>query len=146
MIALYPGAFKPPHRGHFEVVKRLLKGNHGGQVYTKDSGAEASAKTLAGHKGKAEKINKVIVFPGGGERNGITKEESMAIWKIYAKYLPGIEILDGEKNPMFAAKDYAAANEAEQFYAITGIRDESDVADLKRITTFTHDLKTCYLH
>lgn len=136
MIALYPGAFKPPHRGHFEVVKRLLKGNHGGQVYTKDSGAEASAKALAGHKGKAEKINKVIVFPGGGERNGITKEESMAIWKIYAKYLPGIEILDGEKNPMFAAKDYAAANEAEQFYAITGIRDESDVADLKRITTF----------
>ena len=24
MIALYPGAYKPPHRGHFEVVKKLL--------------------------------------------------------------------------------------------------------------------------
>ena len=136
MIALYPGAFKPPHRGHFEVVKRLLKGNHGGHIYTKDSGAEAGAKALAGQKGKVEKITKVIVFPGGGERNGITKGESMAIWKIYAKYLPGIEVVDGEKNPMFAAKDYAAANEGEQFYAVTGIRDESDFADLKRITTF----------
>jgi hypothetical protein len=136
MIALYPGAFKPPHRGHFEVVKRLLKGNHGGHIYTKDSAPDASAKALAGQKGKVEKITKVIVFPGGGERNGITKGESMAIWKIYAKYLPGVEVLDGEKNPMFAAKDYAAANEGEQFYAVTGIRDESDVADLRRITTF----------
>ena len=136
MIALYPGAFKPPHRGHFEVVKRLLKGNHGGHVYNKDSGAEAGAKALAGQKGKVEKITKVVVFPGGGERNGITKGESMAIWKIYAKYLPGIEVRDGEKNPMFAAKDYAAANEGENFYAVTGIRDESDFADLKRITTF----------
>ena len=25
---------------------------------------------------KVEKINKVLVFPGGGERNGITKAES----------------------------------------------------------------------
>ena len=23
-IALFPGAFKPPHKGHFEVVKQLL--------------------------------------------------------------------------------------------------------------------------
>ena len=136
MIALYPGAFKPPHRGHFEVVKRLLKGNHGGHIYTKDSAADASAKAFAGHKGKVEKISKVIVFAGGGERNGITKGESMAIWKIYAKYLPGIEVRDGENNPMFAAKDYVSANEEQQFYAVTGIRDESDVADLRRITTF----------
>ena len=24
-IALYPGAFKPPHKGHFDVVKKLLE-------------------------------------------------------------------------------------------------------------------------
>ncbi len=24
-IAIFPGAFKPPHKGHFEVVKKLLK-------------------------------------------------------------------------------------------------------------------------
>ena len=138
MIALYPGAFKPPHRGHFEVVKRLLKGNHGGQIYTKDSASDAGTKALAGQSGKVEKINKVIVFPGGGERNGITKGESIAIWKIYAKYLPGIEVRDGEKNPMFAAKDYAKANPNEPFYAITGVRDESDFTDLKRITTFNN--------
>ena len=136
MIALYPGAFKPPHRGHFEVVKSLLSGNHGGKVYDIDSYAEAGASVLQGKGDKLEKINKVLVFIGGGERNGITKEESMAVWKIYAKYLPGLEIMDGEKNPMFAAKDYAKANPQDNFYAITGVRSEEDINDLKRVTTF----------
>ena len=136
MIALYPGAFKPPHRGHFEVVKSLLNGKHGGKVYDIDSYAEAGASVLQGKGDKLEPINKVLVFIGGGERNGITKEESMAVWKIYAKYLPGLEIMDGEKNPMFAAKDYAKANPQDNFYAITGVRSEEDISDLKRVTTF----------
>ena len=137
MIALYPGAFKPPHRGHFEVVKRLLKGNHGGQIYTKDSGAEAGAKALAGQAGKIEKIDKVVIFLGGGERNGITKGESKAIWDIYAKYLGNIEIVDGQKNPMMEAKEYAKARPEENFYAVTGVRGEEDFVDLRRISTFT---------
>ena len=136
MIALYPGAFKPPHRGHFEVVKRLLNGNHGGHVYSIDNYQDVGTKALTGKEGKVDKINKVIVFPGGGERNGITKGEAIAIWQMYAKYLPGLEVMDGQKNPMFAAKDYAKANTEDKFYAITGIRDESDFSDLKRITTF----------
>ena len=138
MIALYPGAFKPPHRGHFEVVKSLLNGTHNGQVYTKDNYKDAGASSLSGKKSIVDKINKVIVFPGGGERNGITKGESIAIWKIYSKYLPGIEVVDGEKNPMFAAKEYAKANTDKDFYAITGIRSEEDLVDLRRITTFTN--------
>ena len=138
MIALYPGAFKPPHRGHFEVVKSLLNGTHNGQVYTKDNYKDAGASSLSGKKSIVDKIDKVIVFPGGGERNGITKGESIAIWKIYSKYLPGIEVVDGEKNPMFAAKEYAKANTDKDFYAITGIRSEEDLVDLRRITTFTN--------
>lgn len=136
MIALYPGAFKPPHRGHFEVVKSLLNGNHGGKVYDIESYIDAGTSVLQGSGDELEKINKVIVFIGGGTRNGITKEESMAVWKIYAKYLPGLVVMDGEKNPMFAAKDYAKANPSQKFYAITGIRAEEDLVDLKRVTTF----------
>ena len=136
MIALYPGAFKPPHRGHFEVVKSLLNGKHGGKVYDIDSYADVGASALKGEADKLNPINKVLVFIGGGERNGITKEESMAVWKVYAKYLPGLEIKDGEKNPMLAAKDYAKANSQDSFYAITGVRSEEDLNDLKRITTF----------
>ena len=47
MIALYPGAFKPPHRGHFEVVKSLLQGNHGGKV--KDPFDDFSGPQNIGH-------------------------------------------------------------------------------------------------
>ena len=54
MIALYPGAFKPPHRGHFEVVKSLLNGTHGGKVYDIDSYAEAGIGALKGEQDKVQ--------------------------------------------------------------------------------------------
>lgn len=135
-IALYPGAFKPPHKGHFEVVKKLLDGSYNGQVYDIDDYQEKGASVLKQDKTSKPSIDKVVVFPGGGERNGITKEEAHEIWEIYSKYIPGIVIEDGQKNPMFAAKDYAKANPKEEFYAVTGIRGEDDLVDLKRVTTF----------
>ena len=56
MIALYPGAFKPPHRGHFEVVKRLLKGNHGGHVYSIDNYQDVGNKALSGKEMVLQKV------------------------------------------------------------------------------------------
>ena len=136
MIALYPGAFKPPHRGHFEVVKSLLNNTHGGKVYDINNYSDAGISALAGKKDTLNSINKVLVFVGEGSRNGITKEESIAVWNIYSKHIPGVEILDGGSNPMIAAKDYAKNNEDSNFYAVTGIRGEEDLVDLKRVTTF----------
>ena len=136
MIALYPGAYKPPHRGHFNVVKSLLDGSYNGTVYNKDNYQEKGHSLLKGEPNKKPDISKVLVFVGAGERNGITKEESMSIWNLYAKYLGNVEILDGEKNPMFAAKEYAQANPDEDFVAVAGLRGEEDFVDLKRVTTF----------
>ncbi len=136
MIALYPGAFKPPHRGHFEVIKSLLKGTHKGKVYDVGNYKDIGTQVLGGDSDEVEPINKVLVFIGGGERNGITKEESMAVWKIYAKYLPGMQLIDGDKNPLSASKEYAKINNKEKYYAITGIRSEEDMVDLRRVNTF----------
>lgn len=136
MIALYPGAYKPPHRGHFEVVKRLLNGSHKGKVYNISNYKEVGIDALKEGNSNVEPIDKVIVFIGGGERNGITPKESKAVWDIYSKYLPGVEVIIGDKNPMMAAKEYAKANPKEHFYAVTGIRSEEDLGDLRRITTF----------
>jgi hypothetical protein len=137
MIALYPGAFKPPHRGHFEVVKSLLDGSYNGTLYTKDDYKE-KASSLFNENVNKPKIDKVVVFIGGGERDGLTKEDSIAIWKVYSKYLSNVEIVDGQKNPMFAAKDYAREYPNEQFVAVTGVRGEEDFVDLKRVTTFNN--------
>ena len=136
MIALYPGAFKPPHRGHFNVVKTLLDGSYNGTIYDKDNYKEKGAELFSKGTDKKPEINKVIVFVGEGERNGIDKEEAMSIWKLYSSYLPGVEILDGGSNPMFAAKDYAQANPDTEFVSVTGIRNEKDFVDLRRVTTF----------
>ena len=136
MIALYPGAFKPPHRGHFNVVKTLLDGSYNGAIYDKDNYKEKGAELFSKVTDKKPKIDKVIVFIGEGERNGIDKQEAMSIWKLYSSYLPNVEILDGGSNPMFAAKDYAQANPDTEFVSVTGIRNEKDFVDLRRVTTF----------
>ena len=53
--ALYPGGFKPPHRGHFEVVKKLLSGTHNGKVYNFDNREKIGKQALKNeHKKLAE--------------------------------------------------------------------------------------------
>ena len=138
MIALYPGAFKPPHRGHFNVVKALLDGSYNGTVYSKDDYKDKASSLFSGESKDKPKIDKVVIFVGGGERNGIDKDEATRIWEIYSKHLGNVEIVDGQKNPMFAAKDYARENTNEEFVAVTGIRGEEDFVDLKRVTTFNN--------
>ena len=136
MIALYPGAFKPPHRGHFDVVRDLLSNNHRGKVYDIDNYLDAGEEVLKGKGDKLKPIEKVIIFIGGNTRNGITPEDSERIWNIYKKYLGDIEIVLGEKNPMYASSKYAKTNPNDNFYAITGVRGNEDLVDLKRVTTF----------
>jgi len=136
MIALYPGAYKPPHRGHFEVAKALLSGGFKGKVYDVDDYIAVGNKVLQGESDKLEDIDKVIIFIGGQERNGINAELSKNVWEIYKKYLPNIEIVVGDKNPMMEAKNYAKAHPSEKFYAVTGIRETDDLVDLRRVTTF----------
>ena len=134
--ALYPGAYKPPHRGHFNVVKSLLDGSYNGTVYDITDFKEKATSLLKGRPEGKPSIDKVLIFVGGGERNGIDKQEATKIWEIYAQHLSNVEIIDGQKNPMFAAKDWAKANPDEEFVAVTGLRGEEDFVDLRRVTTF----------
>jgi len=60
-ICYYPGGFKPPHEGHFEVLKDLASRPY---------------------------ITKVIVLIGHKTRDGITKEQSKRIWDLYLATSP----------------------------------------------------------
>ena len=134
--ALYPGAFKPPHRGHFEVVKKLLDGTHGGKLYTQASIDKDASAALSGESDNIEPIDKVVVFIGAKDRNGISTKESLAIWNIYKKHLGNVEFYYEAANPMQNATAYAKKRPEEKFYAITGIRSEEDMIDLKRLSSF----------
>jgi nicotinamide mononucleotide adenylyltransferase len=60
-ICFYPGGFKPPHEGHYEVLKDLASRSY---------------------------VTKVIVLIGWKTRDGITKEMSKRIWDLYLAVSP----------------------------------------------------------
>jgi len=60
-ICFYPGGFKPPHEGHYEVLKDLVSRPY---------------------------VTRVIVLIGHKTRDGITKEMSKRIWDLYLAVSP----------------------------------------------------------
>ena len=89
--ALLPGGFKPPHKGHYAIAKILSK------------------------------EGEVLVRVGSGERDGITQDMSIKIWKIY-----GFEAEPAAKNsPIHDVFTYVEkeAKTGEEVIAGTGEKD-----------------------
>lgn len=136
-VILYPGAFKPPHRGHFDLVKSLINGSAQARTYDLESSQDAADKVIQGKGEKLEKIERVMIYIGSGVRNGIDKENAKAVWDIYKKYLPGnVEVIVADANPMLVARSHAKNRPTEKFYAVTGVRTSEDYLDLKRVSAF----------
>ena len=94
-VALLPGGFKPPTKGHFNAMKYLL-----------------------------DDADRGVVFIGGKEREGITPEHSEQIWNIYSKYIDKeIEVIH-VPNPVKAVYDFADANLDKTLLVGAGEKDE----------------------
>lgn len=106
-IALVPGGFKPPTIGHFHLANEVAK---------------------------RPEIDKVIILIGHKTRDGVTKEESLAIWDIYKKYLPpNVEIkIADNSSPISDIGSLIKNNPDTFFFPVVGIRGEFDLGDLKR--------------
>ena len=136
-VILYPGAFKPPHRGHFDLVKSLINGTAQARTYDLESSEDAADQLLKGKAEKIEKIDRVMIYIGSSVRNGIDREDSKAVWDIYKKYLPGnVEVIVADANPMLVARSHAKNRPTEKFYAVTGVRSSEDYEDLRRVSAF----------
>ena len=112
VVALYGGGFKPPTKGHFEVVE----------------------KTLRDHP----EITKFYIVIGSGVRNNITQDESYSIWNIYKQYLPSqVEIVTSQ-SPLKYIKDYLEENPDIKTYAVLGTREgnEGDIEDFVKRKDF----------
>ena len=71
-IALFPGAFKPPHKGHFEVAEKLL-----------------------------QKADQVVILISPKTRDGVTADESAQIWDLYKNVINGsVEVKISEESPI----------------------------------------------
>jgi len=117
VTALYGGGFKPPTKGHFDVVKKTLE--------------------------SYPEIDKLIIYVGAGVRDGIGQEQSLEIWGIYKDLLGDkVEIIPS-KAPIGDIYRYVKNNPEEKVYFTVGAREgrEDDMAD---IATRTRDIKTKY--
>jgi cytidyltransferase-like protein len=91
-IAIFPGAFKPPHKGHFDVVEQLLKVS-----------------------------DQVVVLVSPKTRDGITADESMAVWNLYKAKLDGsVEVRISAITPIKETYDVVADNPDTEFRVAFG--------------------------
>ncbi len=124
-ICIYPGAFKPPHKGHYEV-----------------------AKDLSGRVGQITAL-KIIISPK--ERQGITAQQSLDIWKKYleAGPLPNTTVEIAQSgSPIKDAIDYIEAHPDETFYIAGGkseVDDQGYFSSLKKNFLTDQQLKQLIL-
>jgi hypothetical protein len=106
VTAIYGGGFKPPTKGHFNVVELAAKQN--------------------------PEIDDILIYVGAGERDGITQGESLQIWELYKKYLPIKTTIEPVKAPVGDILRYAKEHPEETVLWIIGARENNpeDFADI----------------
>ena len=105
VIGLYGGGFKPPTKGHFDVIEQALK--------------------------EYPELDKFIIYVGGGVRDGITQEQSLAVWDQYKDLLGNKVDIQPSPSPIGDIIRYGRDNPDQIVYFFLGEREgkESDVAD-----------------
>jgi hypothetical protein len=106
VTAIYGGGFKPPTKGHYNVVEKAAEQN--------------------------PEIDDFIIYVGGGERDGITQGESIQVWELYKKYLPLKVRIEPAKAPIGDILKYAKEHPNEEILWVIGARENNpeDFADI----------------
>ena len=117
LIAAYGGGFKPPTKGHFEVVQKALK--------------------------DFPKIDEFIIYVGSGEREGINQAQSILIWEIYQTYLPMKVKIEPSKAPIGDIIRLGKNNLQDEVYFVIGAREGFE-GDMKDIESRTKNIEEKY--
>jgi cytidyltransferase-like protein len=105
-IALFPGKFKPPHKGHLSVVKQLLN-----------------------------KADQVVVLISPKIHDGVSPDESVAAWELYKDQLVDgdkVEIRVSAVTPVKDVYDFVENNPEVTVYAAFGKGEESRYKNLSK--------------
>ena len=136
-VALFPGAFKPPTKGHFLAVMELATNTFKAAKWDQDERGRITPGTLK--SGKAdERVDRVQVIISNKPRNGISAKDSLKVWNIYKKYLPNnVDIMiSPDQDPIRTAIYMVKDNPETTFFSTVYLRTEKDFPDLSRIKTF----------
>lgn len=114
VIALFGGGFKPPTKGHLEVVNKGLQNN--------------------------PEISEVKILVGGKERNGFTQDQAVKIWNLYNDigFINKPATIIPVSSPFTFYKNYLKENPEDKVYVFIGSRpdDEKDQMDVKQRSEF----------
>lgn len=98
-IALYPGKFKPPHGGHFNVAKQIAENPD---------------------------VDKLIVLVSPRPHESITPTQALQIWSIYEKYIDGdVEVRLSRISPVGDVYDFIddESVEGDTLHLVLGEKD-----------------------
>ena len=98
-IALYPGKFKPPHGGHFNVAKQIAENPD---------------------------VDKLIVLVSPRPHESITPTQALQIWSVYEKYIDGdVEVRLSRISPVGDVYDFIDDESAEgdNLHLVLGEKD-----------------------
>jgi len=95
-VALLPGGYKPPTKGHYNAFKYIL-----------------------------QDADKGVILIGKKERDGITADQARNIWEVYARYLgKPIEVAIAGVTPVRSVYEFADANKDIKIIVGAGDKDE----------------------
>ena len=112
VTALFGGSFKPPTKGHLEVVLQGLKQN--------------------------PEIEKVLIAVGQGVREDITQPQSIKIWETYQRLIPVESEIIPVNSPYLFYRNYLKEHKEDKVYVFIGARpnNEKDRVDILERTQF----------
>jgi len=114
VVALFGGGFKPPTKGHLDVVLKGLQQN--------------------------PEITQLKILVGGKERNGFTQRQSVKIWNLYndLNLIPIDTKVIAVSSPFDYYKNYLRENPDDKVYIFIGSRegDEDDQFNVKQRSEF----------
>ena len=98
-IALYPGKFKPPHGGHFNVAKQMAENPD---------------------------VDKLIIYVSPRPHEGISASQAVDIWKAYEKHIDGdVEVRIADITPVRSVYEFIdnEALEGQDLHLVLGEKD-----------------------
>ena len=114
VVALFGGGFKPPTKGHLEVVNTGLQQN--------------------------PEVTEIKILVGGGERDGFTQSQSVKIWNLYndLNLISKPATIIPVTSPFTYYKNYLKDNPEDKVYVFIGSRpgEEKDQFDVKQRSEF----------
>lgn len=113
-VAIFPGAYKPPHKGHYQACAMASRDN-----------------------------DEVHIFIGNQTRDMITPEISKAIWDVFARTFPNVVVALSPTSPVkdsYELVDKLNKSAQANQYSVNLYADADDAKRFERIKKFSDNL------